>query len=91
MFLIYSSCICVMIGASNYQVDYSSLEEALADTDVLYMTRIQKERFPSEAEYKLACGQFIVTPQLMTKAKKKMVVMHPLPRVFEIRYFLLSL
>ena len=33
-----------------------------------------------------ACGQFIVTPELMTKAKKRMVVMHPLPRVFEIRY-----
>ncbi|KAJ8319875.1 hypothetical protein KUTeg_001462 [Tegillarca granosa] len=31
-----------------------------------------------------ACGHFIVTPELMTKAKKKMVVMHPLPRVFEI-------
>jgi aspartate carbamoyltransferase catalytic subunit len=33
-----------------------------------------------------ACGQFIVTPEVMTKAKKRMVVMHPLPRNFEIRY-----
>lgn len=64
---------------------YESLEAALPDTDVLYMTRIQKERFDSEDEYKLMSGQFVVTPTLMTKAKKKMVVMHPLPRVFEIR------
>ncbi|XP_067677512.1 multifunctional protein CAD-like [Haliotis asinina] len=63
---------------------FNSLEEALSDTDVLYMTRIQKERFTSLQEYEQACGQFIVTPEVMTKAKKKMVVMHPLPRVFEI-------
>ena len=50
------------------------------------MTRIQRERFASDADYKNMSGQFIITPKLMTKAKKKMVVMHPLPRVFEIRY-----
>lgn len=63
---------------------YSTLDEVLPETDVLYMTRIQKERFSSEEEYKLACGQFILTPQLMTRAKRKMIVMHPLPRVNEI-------
>ncbi|XP_052267533.1 CAD protein-like isoform X3 [Dreissena polymorpha] len=66
------------------QQELSSLEEALLDTDVLYMTRIQKERFTSPQEYEQACGKFVVTPELMTKAKKKMVVMHPLPRNFEI-------
>ncbi|XP_067950239.1 multifunctional protein CAD-like isoform X2 [Watersipora subatra] len=66
------------------QTVVESLEQALPDTDVLYMTRIQKERFASEQEYKEKSGQFIVTPTLMTKAKKKMIVMHPLPRVFEI-------
>lgn len=48
------------------------------------MTRIQKERFSTEMEYDRACGHFVVTPQLMTRAKRRMIVMHPLPRVFEI-------
>ncbi|XP_042188862.1 CAD protein isoform X2 [Callorhinchus milii] len=66
------------------QEEFDSLEEALPDTDVLYMTRIQKERFSSEEEYDACFGQFILTPHIMTKGKKKMVVMHPLPRVNEI-------
>uniref|UniRef100_A0A4W6DF73 Multifunctional protein CAD n=1 Tax=Lates calcarifer TaxID=8187 RepID=A0A4W6DF73_LATCA len=66
------------------QEEFESIEEALPETDVLYMTRIQKERFASEEEYKACFGQFILTPHIMTVAKKKMVVMHPLPRVNEI-------
>ncbi|KAJ3606414.1 hypothetical protein NHX12_025935, partial [Muraenolepis orangiensis] len=66
------------------QEEFESIEEALPDTDVLYMTRIQKERFASEEEYKACFGQFILTPHIMTAAKRKMVVMHPLPRVNEI-------
>ncbi|XP_012543292.1 CAD protein [Monomorium pharaonis] len=66
------------------QERFSSLEEALPDTDVLYMTRIQSERFATQEEYQKMCGLFIVTPQLMSRAKRKMAVMHPLPRVFEI-------
>uniref|UniRef100_A0A673C992 Multifunctional protein CAD n=1 Tax=Sphaeramia orbicularis TaxID=375764 RepID=A0A673C992_9TELE len=66
------------------QEEFESIEEALPDTDVLYMTRIQKERFASEEEYKACFGQFILTPHIMTAAKQKMVVMHPLPRVNEI-------
>lgn len=66
------------------QEEFESIEEALPDTDVLYMTRIQKERFSSEDEYRACFGQFILTPHIMTGAKKKMVVMHPLPRVNEI-------
>lgn len=62
------------------------MESALPDTDVLYMTRVQKERFSSEEEYIKTRSAFEVTPKLMTKAKKKMIVMHPLPRVCEIRY-----
>ncbi|KAL9886382.1 carbamoyl-phosphate synthetase 2, aspartate transcarbamylase, and dihydroorotase rudimentary isoform 1-T3 [Glossina fuscipes fuscipes] len=61
-----------------------TLEEALPTTDVLYMTRIQKERFASEEEYENCCGKFIVTPKLMTKARRSTIVMHPLPRTFEI-------
>uniref|UniRef100_A0A3Q3FYD8 Carbamoyl-phosphate synthetase 2, aspartate transcarbamylase, and dihydroorotase n=1 Tax=Kryptolebias marmoratus TaxID=37003 RepID=A0A3Q3FYD8_KRYMA len=66
------------------QEEFDSIEEALPETDVLYMTRIQKERFGSEKEYRACFGQFILTPHIMTVAKKKMVVMHPLPRVNEI-------
>uniref|UniRef100_A0A8C2D3U7 Carbamoyl-phosphate synthetase 2, aspartate transcarbamylase, and dihydroorotase n=1 Tax=Cyprinus carpio TaxID=7962 RepID=A0A8C2D3U7_CYPCA len=66
------------------QEEFNSIEEALPETDVLYMTRIQKERFASEEEYKACFGQFILTPHIMTGAKRKMVVMHPLPRVNEI-------
>lgn len=66
------------------QEEFSSLEDALPDTDVLYMTRIQKERFESVEQYEKAAGMYVLTPQLMRKAKKKMIVMHPLPRVDEI-------
>ena len=67
------------------QESFSRLEDALPETDVLYMTRIQKERFASQEEYDMVSGHYIVTPELMTAGKRKMVVMHPLPRVDEIR------
>ncbi|XP_050186854.1 CAD protein isoform X1 [Myiozetetes cayanensis] len=66
------------------QEEFESIEEALPDTDVLYMTRIQKERFERAEEYEACFGQFILTPHIMTRAKERMVVMHPLPRVNEI-------
>ena len=57
----------------------------LPETDVLYVTRIQRERFESQTAYEKACSHLdIVTPHLMTRAKRRMIVMHPLPRVFEI-------
>ncbi|XP_006819567.1 LOW QUALITY PROTEIN: multifunctional protein CAD-like [Saccoglossus kowalevskii] len=66
------------------QEEYTSIEEALPGTDVLYMTRIQRERFNTEDEYKRVAGHFVLTPHIMTRAKDRMVVMHPLPRVNEI-------
>lgn len=66
------------------QYDYSRLEDVLSSTDVLYMTRIQKERFKDERAYEASYGKFILTPQLMCKARKNLVVMHPLPRNNEI-------
>ncbi|XP_021698953.1 CAD protein [Aedes aegypti] len=62
----------------------TALEEIIDKVDVLYMTRIQRERFASEEEYKASCGRLVLTPQIMTRAKRRMIVMHPLPRVFEI-------
>jgi len=66
------------------QNEFPNSKDALKDSDVLYATRIQKERFNSVREYEKYCGWFTITPQLMTFAKKKMIVMHPLPRLSEI-------
>lgn len=60
--------------------------EIIADVDVLYITRVQKERFSDLAQYEEVKGLYAVTPGLMEKAKEKMIVMHPLPRVGEISY-----
>ena len=60
------------------------LEDVVQGTDILYMTRMQKERFMDMAEYERCKGVYCVTPELMTRAKKGMRVMHPLPRMTEI-------
>ena len=62
----------------------SDLNEAIKDTDVLYVTRIQKERFPDPAEYKKVAGTYRVDNNLLLEAKSDVIVMHPLPRVDEI-------
>jgi aspartate carbamoyltransferase catalytic subunit len=58
-----------------------SLEEVLADTDVLYVTRVQKERFASEAQWEQVKDAYRVDHALLSRAKEDMIVMHPLPRV----------
>ncbi|MBQ5728096.1 MAG: aspartate carbamoyltransferase, partial [Mailhella sp.] len=60
------------------------LMEALPKLDVLYMTRVQKERFFNEADYIRLKDSYILTPEKMLEAKADMCVMHPLPRVNEI-------
>jgi aspartate carbamoyltransferase catalytic subunit len=57
------------------------LNAAIAECDVLSDTRIQQERFESEAEYLKYNGVYVLTPALMTKAKQDMIVIDPLPRV----------
>ncbi|NDF33180.1 MAG: aspartate carbamoyltransferase [Euryarchaeota archaeon] len=57
---------------------------AIADADVIYMTRIQKERFPDEDEYTKVAGIYKMTADDLAVAKAGMIVMHPLPRVDEI-------
>ncbi|MCC6955859.1 MAG: aspartate carbamoyltransferase [Anaerolineales bacterium] len=66
------------------QAEFTSLDEALPESDVLYVTRVQKERFEDEALYESVKGAFVITPETLTKAKDEMIVMHPLPRVGEI-------
>ncbi len=66
------------------QTEYTSLEKVLPETDVLYVTRVQKERFSDEAVYESVKSAFVVDPEMMKPAKQRMIVMHPLPRVGEI-------
>jgi aspartate carbamoyltransferase len=66
------------------QAEYSSLAEVLPETDVLYVTRVQKERFADLADYEKVAGSYVIDPALMQAAKERMIVMHPLPRVTEI-------
>ena len=61
-----------------------SIEEVLPELDVLYMTRIQRERFSSAQEYENLEGNYQLTAGKMKRAKKDMLVLHPLPRVDEI-------
>jgi aspartate carbamoyltransferase catalytic subunit len=66
------------------QAEFASLENVLPETDVLYVTRVQKERFEDPAEYEKVKGAYVIDPQVMKAAKQEMIVMHPLPRVGEI-------
>ncbi|KAJ1895786.1 Carbamoyl-phosphate synthase, partial [Kickxella alabastrina] len=59
-------------------------DDVLANTDVLYITRVQKERFDSLEEYEQTKNAYIIDNSLMRKCKRNMIVMHPLPRVSEI-------
>lgn len=63
-----------------------SLEEVINDVDILYMTRIQRERFFNEADYMRLKDSYILTRSKLADAKPDMLVMHPLPRVNEISY-----
>ena len=66
------------------QAEYTNLEDVLPTTDVLYVTRVQKERFTDPETYETVKNTYVLTPELMQKAKEQMIVMHPLPRVGEI-------
>jgi aspartate carbamoyltransferase catalytic subunit len=60
------------------------LEKVIGDLDVLYMTRVQRERFLSEEEYLRLKDFYILTPEKLKAAKEKLIIMHPLPRINEI-------
>ncbi|MDK2821675.1 MAG: aspartate carbamoyltransferase catalytic subunit [Clostridia bacterium] len=62
----------------------SDLKEAVAEADVLYVTRIQRERFSNTEEYENIMDSYIVDENIVAAAKKGMVILHPLPRVNEI-------
>ena len=65
-------------------IETENLEESISNLDVLYMTRVQKERFLNEEEYVRLRDVYILDKQKLEKAKKDLCIMHPLPRVNEI-------
>lgn len=67
-------------------VEVEKLEDVISELDILYMTRIQKERFFNEEEYLRLRDSYILDKEKMKLAKEDMIVMHPLPRVNEIAY-----
>ena len=73
---------CIDLGVE--PASTSNLEKAVKDADVLYVTRIQKERFPDAEEYNRVVGTYQVDIDLLKNAKESLIIMHPLPRVTEI-------
>ena len=65
-------------------VEGSAVEEFLPETDVLYVTRIQQERFPDPAEYAKVSGTYKIEVDTLKDARENIIIMHPLPRVDEI-------
>jgi aspartate carbamoyltransferase len=66
------------------QNEYRDLDDVIAASDVVYVTRVQKERFENPADYEKVAGAYVVDQSLMSRAKEKMALLHPLPRVNEI-------
>lgn len=66
------------------QAEFTNLETIIPTTDVLYVTRVQKERFEDLEEYETVKSAYVITPEILTDAKERMIIMHPLPRVGEI-------
>ena len=73
---------CQELGAE--PKSFTNLERAIKDVDVIYVTRIQKERFPDPTEYNRVVGSYRIDIDLLKHAKEDVIVMHPLPRVNEI-------
>lgn len=65
-------------------VQTTSLEEVMPELDILYMTRVQRERFFNEEDYLRLKDSYILTPEKLKTAKEDLAIMHPLPRVNEI-------
>ena len=76
-----------VVDASGHRyTETEDVHDCIGDVDVLYITRVQKERFTDLAVYEAVKDHYVVDPALMSKAKERMIVMHPLPRINEISY-----
>lgn len=74
----------IMERAGCEYTEVDNLKDAIAELDVLYMTRIQRERFESEEAYQKQKGVFLLDSEKLALAKEDMIILHPLPRVDEI-------
>ncbi len=66
--------------------EYEDVADVIDEADVLYVTRVQRERFEDLDLYEKVKGCYVITPELLKRARARMIVMHPLPRVGEISY-----
>lgn len=66
--------------------EYTKITDVISEVDVLYVTRIQKERFSDPAEYEKVRGSYKITLETLKEAKEDLVILHPLPRVEEIDF-----
>jgi aspartate carbamoyltransferase catalytic subunit len=66
--------------------EHNQLEDVLPELDVLYVTRIQRERFPDVQEYEKVKGTYTVDKDTLAKAKSDISIMHPMPRMDEISH-----
>ncbi len=73
-----------LAGRGTVVSEYTAVEEVIDDLDVLYVTRIQRERFPDVASYLDVASSYRITPDLVRCAQPHMIVLHPLPRMDEI-------
>ena len=74
-----------VLAANNLEyVQTADLEEVIPQLDILYMTRVQRERFFNEEDYLRLKDSYILTPEKLKKAKEDLAILHPLPRVNEI-------
>jgi aspartate carbamoyltransferase catalytic subunit len=64
--------------------EHTDLDAVLPELDVLYVTRIQRERFPDESEYREVAGEYQIDESVLSTARDDLTIMHPLPRVDEI-------
>ena len=77
----------IIKGIKAEGIDYhvvDDLESVIDDLDILYMTRIQRERFPIEEEYEKVASSYNINRSMLENVKEDMIIMHPLPRVDEI-------
>jgi aspartate carbamoyltransferase catalytic subunit len=65
-------------------IEYSDVSEILNELDVLYVTRLQRERFPDSASYLDVAQSYRITPEILTDVREHLIILHPLPRAGEI-------
>ena len=77
-------CVKIAVCGHGVLVDFNPIIRQLSQSDLVYVTRVQRERFPDEESYLRCKGSYIVDNELLKCAKKDITIMHPLPRVDEI-------